>query len=634
MYNHYLSARRKLKSLFVVENDCELTIQRKKYMCVFNIWAVVVSGSVVGHYWNSEHEILWAANAVFFVLFGVSLLWLFIQKSMPEKLVELSMIVFAIGLLFVDIDRASNGAQTAMPFYILILDMYILLKIESRSVKLLITVMVCWQVILCIERATRIGLFNPHRYTTSYNTRRQDSCCDFPPCSVSWVASLLDGCSITIVFLLDYWFTRGFAKQAEKEKTKMAAVIHVARTMSASLAAFDLDSAEIGLDESGELLPEELYGSFETLLHNLRTYKPYLPKSCFQFSESEEEPSMAGSKSGTFTQSTSFTRTNTEVTGICLSRRPTGVTVKADNPATPLCIPLRKNTISLLLIDLHFDTKAILAQLALPSGGVRVANFQAAHQQLIEGLSIFEAHKGIVEHVTADKITISFNASRGCAPPGPSAAVSALRYYSVVAPGRSSSSSSTVLQGTQSPMYFDQVSSFRTTEIFMSIATGAALCGDLGSHETRKFCIAGPLPQYLYFLSRYSKSLGYTLTCNASTASDVAFSCECAVSLYTMECQLNPSIYIYRILTDSYSVIDKTRPPDEWMYELDALGYSKKWEGYNSSVQSFLRNGDSVAALDILSKSDNADDIVEDYREYLESSKAPPVRLIINDMWQ
>eukprot|EP01060_Flectonema_neradi_P016357 TRINITY_DN22963_c0_g1_i1.p1 TRINITY_DN22963_c0_g1~~TRINITY_DN22963_c0_g1_i1.p1 ORF type:complete len:655 (+),score=73.06 TRINITY_DN22963_c0_g1_i1:140-1966(+) len=608
-------------------------------MCIFNLWGVLVSAAVAGNSWGTDYKMLWAANVGFFVLFGTSLIWLLVRKTMPVMLVEVIMFIFALGLMMVDMDHMANGTQTVMPYFVLIVDMYILFRIKGRSLKLLIALFILWQIAICTERATRYGLLDSHSFTTSYETRIKDASCPEPPCAISWATSILESSSFVLIFLLDYWFTRGFSDKAEEEAAKMAAVIRLTRTMSASLAAFDLDSAEQSLDESGELLPIELYSSFDTLLHNLRSYKPYLPKSCFQFSDSEEEPKSAtiNSKSGSFSQSTIMTRLPTDATAMLgISRRPTCVTIRTDNPPpTPAYVPLRKNVVSLLLIDLHFDTKSILAQIALPSGCVRLSTYQRTHQHMITYLSVFDIHKGMVEHVTGDKVTVSFNASRGCSPPGPSSATAALRYHSALSLNRAPDPGSSATLQPMTPGSLDHtITDFHSGEIFMSIATGPALCGILGSFETRKFCITGPLPQYLHILNKYSKSLGYELTCNMATACDVSFLCECVLTLHTIECNLHPSHYIYRILTTSPSNIDRTRPPDEWMYELDALGYSKKWEDYNTAVQTFLRNGDSVAALNTLNQSESSDYLIEETRDFFESTEPAPKRLVVDDMWQ
>eukprot|EP00665_Eupelagonemidae_sp_cell47_P002822 gene2822-biopygen4414 len=78
----------------------------------------------------------------------------------------------------------------------------------------------------------------------------------------------------TPALALDFWWTRGFA-------TSLHGSVAVAQSVAQSLARYDLDAAAQALrqsdGENAEALPPELRAAYEELLHNLATYKAYLP---------------------------------------------------------------------------------------------------------------------------------------------------------------------------------------------------------------------------------------------------------------------------------------------------------------------------------------------------------------------
>eukprot|EP00754_Rhynchopus_humris_P024710 Rhum_TRINITY_DN14911_c0_g1::Rhum_TRINITY_DN14911_c0_g1_i4::g.127113::m.127113 len=68
----------------------------------------------------------------------------------------------------------------------------------------------------------------------------------------------------------------------------MQTSIDTAERIATLLSEFDLESAQRILDEQRSLasMPPQLCSAFGLILHNLREYKPYLPKGLFDDSES------------------------------------------------------------------------------------------------------------------------------------------------------------------------------------------------------------------------------------------------------------------------------------------------------------------------------------------------------------
>ena len=86
---------------------------------------------------------------------------------------------------------------------------------------------------------------------------------------------------------MDFVCTRGFAITVLEEKNRILASIEAANHIAISLSRFDLESSEELLDDSS--IPTDLKVAFQQILNNLRTYKPYLPQSCFPFDDDTDD---------------------------------------------------------------------------------------------------------------------------------------------------------------------------------------------------------------------------------------------------------------------------------------------------------------------------------------------------------
>ena len=123
------------------------------------------------------------------------------------------------------------------------------------------------------------------------------SACDClkPPCAVPPGESYATlGCT-TIIFLLDFYFTRSFATGMRAEQRAVAASVLVAECVAEKLASFDLEAAEVllvgngtgngggggGGGDGAENLPPKLRSALLNILSNLQEYRPYLPDALF-----------------------------------------------------------------------------------------------------------------------------------------------------------------------------------------------------------------------------------------------------------------------------------------------------------------------------------------------------------------
>eukprot|EP01063_Lacrimia_lanifica_P030789 TRINITY_DN4965_c0_g1_i1.p1 TRINITY_DN4965_c0_g1~~TRINITY_DN4965_c0_g1_i1.p1 ORF type:complete len:873 (+),score=239.41 TRINITY_DN4965_c0_g1_i1:70-2688(+) len=165
--------------------------------------------------------------------------------------------------------------------FILVLDALLGARLPRWLVNSVVGYAVVHMIVCQTELTFRFGLLDAPGLA-SYDSRKDICDCKQPPCaSNEWDAVVFTGSLDIIIFGLDFLMTRMFADAAAMERRRMESVIEASGVVADSLAHFDLQSAEEYLVEHGDQLPPEQLASFETLLANLASYRPFLPSEFF-----------------------------------------------------------------------------------------------------------------------------------------------------------------------------------------------------------------------------------------------------------------------------------------------------------------------------------------------------------------
>ncbi|KAJ9449807.1 hypothetical protein DIPPA_00506 [Diplonema papillatum] len=126
--------------------------------------------------------------------------------------------------------------------------------------------------------------------------------------------------------------------------------------------------------------------------------------------------------------------------------------------------------------------------------------------------------------------------------------------------------------------------------VYYAVASGRALCGDVGCAEVQRFGVIG-LPSALSAtLSWLGRSWDISIVCDVAVQREVMHFHETAMLPRTVRAPFcEAPVTVYEVLPKEQK--DESNP-EEWMYELRDVG---AWDGYNDAVESFLK-GDRGAA--------------------------------------
>eukprot|EP01063_Lacrimia_lanifica_P010971 TRINITY_DN1774_c0_g1_i3.p1 TRINITY_DN1774_c0_g1~~TRINITY_DN1774_c0_g1_i3.p1 ORF type:complete len:799 (+),score=180.69 TRINITY_DN1774_c0_g1_i3:77-2398(+) len=254
------------------EGDSEKEAHRKAAFVVFLGSTFLVSLLGLASY---------PSTAVCSLTFLSMLAWTWVHREITETFLRVSVVLMCACLVYYDALAASLWTRL-WPLFVLVID--VLLVMESpRYLTLCVVSAACiWLCVVEFEYGTRtLHLFDlPDSF--GYDYRRAKCDCEHPPCAHGkyWYI-IINTAPTYLVFILDYFLTRGFADEVLNEKAKMAAAVQAAEDIARSLARFDLEAAARYLENHPEL-PDELAESLETLLVNLGSYHPYLPTELFR----------------------------------------------------------------------------------------------------------------------------------------------------------------------------------------------------------------------------------------------------------------------------------------------------------------------------------------------------------------
>ena len=347
---------------------------------------------------------------------------------------------------------------------------------------------------------------------------------------------------------MDFVCTRGFAITVLEEKNRILASIEAANHIAISLSRFDLESSEELLDDSS--IPTDLKVAFQQILNNLRTYKPYLPQSCFPFDDDTDD--------------------DTDDYGVPtsprLSSRQSSASVSSNSfpdlrPA--VIVSLQKNfeptTASLLVVNVR-NSSSVLHN--------SIKSFSFLISDLITSCSeIIDRNKGTLDFFLGDRVFANFGACR----PQRGHAVSCVSAASAMIVKE------TILLRPHQEHVTDNVLSLN-----IGVGSGKLTCGDLGSETVMRFSIIGKVAGLVCAVERAACLFDVSILSEEDLYKQVRHTHVTRVHLQAIVFNNNTHI-VFEIITSS------PNEPNEWMYELGDVG---KWDAFNLCAVALLTKKD------------------------------------------
>ena len=510
------------------------------------------------------------------------------RVTLSYVIVTSAWLAFFIAVL--DWIGAAQANVRIWPWTILLVDVLLVMGAPDLLTRVLVTTTTMYMVVMQVEEMLRFGLFDMPGLAP-YDQRACQGDCAHPPCTRSPMTSFVLVVGNGTVFLMDYYFTRGFALQVGREKDRIAAAVAAAQDVAGHLAVFDLEAAEDTLRQGEAAMPEDLCESLCIILDHLRSYKPYIPQPVLLLNAMKHN-------------TTASTLGSDEESDDCLTRSTcstsaSGLVVKAENG-------LSWRRMSLLHLGLslpsQFDT-----------------SFLGRHSDALEAaLKCSGENRGAVDSFHGDSVSISFNASGPCARHSMSATRTGILLCLPAGDLLTPRGLLAKMRG--------------------AVTTGHALTGSLGGMTLKRHCIVGSLALTCRSIERAAAALGHSLLCSGVVSMEVAHAYQTRVLLD--RCILGVAQDRERPKEDAACVEDQDvqegapmrasvlyeilREPlqevtamTEWMYELP----QSQWEAYNKAGEIYHATNNFAAAEGALRTMGGTEEQVKTFAEAIVSAR-------------
>ena len=274
-------------------SDSAATIRYKKLMLTVIFACLIPTAMNVYTITEGLYPMLTFISTI--ALFGFVLVYLLVFQGSSKLPLELSFIPLGIVcIVSMDLYALERGLPRVWPLFVVQIDILLVLRLSKRGTLANVVFVVLYLAFTQAVSTVSLGVDLNDPLASDVTHSLCD--CSSPPCKVSTSEALKQFLPMVMVFLLDYYITRGFAAQVWEEEQRMRAAIGTAQDVAASLARFDLDLAQEMLSQDREL-PAELYQSFSTLLTHLAQYRPYLPDALFSVLHPPKSPNDAANPS-------------------------------------------------------------------------------------------------------------------------------------------------------------------------------------------------------------------------------------------------------------------------------------------------------------------------------------------------
>ena len=531
----------------IKERDTALQIKRKKLLILASFVVLIPSLLVSYRTYGQERFILFFVTSVYVFLTIISLVWVVgLRLQVTDMFMQCILILYSIGIAVADVDSSVVQGEPAWPLFVIVIDF--LLICEAPHSTTLIIVFACF-VLLCVqasEKIFRYGLFDFEFGYYSQATIRENYDCEKLPCRRSFSRGFSNLCSQLSVFLMDFVCTRGFAMTVLEEKNRILASIEAANHIAISLSRFDLESSEELLDDSS--IPTDLKVAFQQILNNLRTYKPYLPQSCFPFDDDTDDDGVPQSP---------MPSQLTEQTSASDSTKSGSYLLPA------VIVSLQKNfeptTASLLVVNVR-NSSSVLHN--------SIKSFSFLISDLITSCSeVIDRNKGTLDFFLGDRVFANFGACR----------LQRGHAVSCVSAASAMIVKETILLRPHQEHITDNVLSLN-----IGVGSGKLTCGDLGSETVMRFSIIGKVAGLVCAVERAACLFDVSILSEEGLYNQVRHTHMIRVHLQAIVFNNNTHI-VFEIIASS------PNEPNEWMYELGDVG---KWDAFNLCAVALLTKKD------------------------------------------
>eukprot|EP01062_Namystynia_karyoxenos_P039446 TRINITY_DN2866_c0_g2_i4.p1 TRINITY_DN2866_c0_g2~~TRINITY_DN2866_c0_g2_i4.p1 ORF type:complete len:646 (+),score=109.74 TRINITY_DN2866_c0_g2_i4:183-1940(+) len=503
--------------------------------------------------------------ALVFVASFVGVAMLLCSKFSTTVIVSGIILVDSAGALGWDWTGASLLRPQSWGLVVVALDASLVFSLPPIVHKMIIMGTLLYLAVERAEASARFGF-----YTAGNPEGGMISACDCssPPCATPGPRAAVDFMKSSVVLLTDFVLTRGFATALQQQVAMVDASVSVAAQVSDALARFDLDEAGTALGgAAGEVLPPGLSGSLRQLLHNLASYRPYLPQSCLE--ETEEGPAESDGAHGTPTTGGAcpemgvdsvcsedgqprMSHASSAFSGASHARRSSGAVAPIERSRGNRAAARRSVTL------LARNTSGMLAAPEL-AHNVSVSDWLAEEVERFQ--SAVSAQGGVSDLLSGDHFTASFGALR----------VQGTQRECAV---RVAVNVSTAASGV------GELGALRVTS---AVCSGRALCGDFGSDAARRFMIIGGVSSFIVAMERAAAAWRAGTLLDAVVHQDTTSSWHCRLRKRVTFPKLSPKpIGLWEVTQPA----EGAQHNDEWMYEMESA-QKNPWEAYNNAVMSW-----------------------------------------------
>ena len=276
-----------------VSMDGTLDKEAHRLRFMFFVYVTVGCAIIVGGF-LSELEmqlrvpVTGVGSAVVFVFHFYGFVNVLLKRVLTMKVVMAVLLShFVVSIMW---DLASRVKSTPQwPLLVVLVDMLLVLQVPQKYSSYVVWCTVAWLLLMGLEESFRFGLFDmPGLLPQGGDKGRREHFtklvdCETLPCPVDFPPVGL-GTSI-VVFIFDFFVTRGFAREVLKEQEAMQRTIATVQDIASLLAGYDVEGVARMLEAQETLLPEEMRATLQTLEENLRKYRPYLPAALFEEDE-------------------------------------------------------------------------------------------------------------------------------------------------------------------------------------------------------------------------------------------------------------------------------------------------------------------------------------------------------------
>eukprot|EP00754_Rhynchopus_humris_P028885 Rhum_TRINITY_DN15183_c1_g2::Rhum_TRINITY_DN15183_c1_g2_i6::g.142253::m.142253 len=190
----------------------------------------------------SAYGFLFMGISLGYAAIGLILYQLFVKKQVSEKFIVFVLSLYAIAICLADLNALNSAIARLWPLMVLLVDLMLVLRVADHYALILVCCGVVWLLFTEFVMHAQPEVFKYGQYP--FDQRNKICACGDAPCALErWVDLPAGFLTAAAIFVLDFIFTRGFAREVLSEKSKAEAAAEAAKVIASSIAVFDLDSA-------------------------------------------------------------------------------------------------------------------------------------------------------------------------------------------------------------------------------------------------------------------------------------------------------------------------------------------------------------------------------------------------------